>query len=96
MSTAAPAVPLRDDALVHELDRADVEAAGRLAGQQQLDVPAHLAGHDDLLLVAAGQRPGRRLHGRGPHVVLLHPAWPPYSRIASRFSAMPEANGGRS
>src|SRR5215471_4823693 len=64
-------VPLGDDAFVHALDRADVEAAGRLADDHQLDVAAHLPGDHDLLLVAAGQRPGRRRGGRGPNVILL-------------------------
>src|SRR5499427_9111205 len=64
-------VPLGDEALVHELDRADVQASGRLADDHQLDVPAHLPGDHDLLLVAAGQRPGGRCGGRGPHVILL-------------------------
>src|SRR5215471_18970250 len=64
-------VPLGHQAFVHELDRADVQAAGRLADDHQLDVPAHLPGDHDLLLVATGQRPGRRGGGLGPHVVLL-------------------------
>ena len=53
------AVALGHDPLVHELDRADVEAAGRLRDDQQLQRPRQLAGEDDLLLVAAGQRVGR-------------------------------------
>src|SRR5215471_11484645 len=64
-------VPLCNQAFVHELDRADIQAAGRLADDHQLDVPAHLPGDHDLLLVATGQRPGRRSGGLGPHVVLL-------------------------
>src|SRR6516225_165071 len=64
-------VPLGDQAFVHELDRADVQAAGRLADDHQLDVAAHLPGDHDLLLVAAGQHPGRRRGGRGPNVILL-------------------------
>src|SRR6516164_8798845 len=64
-------VPLGDQALVYKLDRADVEAAGRLADDHQLDVAAHLPGDHDLLLIAAGQRPGRRRGGRGPNVILL-------------------------
>ena len=55
-STARPGVPLRDDLLVDELDRADVEAACRLAGDQHLRLGAELAGDDDLLLVAAAER----------------------------------------
>src|SRR5215472_4851097 len=64
-------VTLGDQAFVHELDRADIQAAGRLADDHQLDFPAHLPGDHDLLLVATGQRPGRRGGGLGPHVVLL-------------------------
>ena len=52
------AVALGDDPLVHELDRADVEAARRLGHDQQLQRAGQLAGEHDLLLVAAGQ--GRR------------------------------------
>ena len=37
----------------------DVEAARRLVEHQQPQVARELAGDDDLLLVAAGQRPGR-------------------------------------
>ena len=40
---------------VDELDRADVDAARRLRGEQHLKVAPHLAGDDDLLLVAAGE-----------------------------------------
>src|SRR5262249_22938686 len=35
-------VPLGNQPFVHELDRADVQSAGRLADDHQLDVPAHL------------------------------------------------------
>ena len=44
---------------MHELDRADVEPARRLRGDQDLRVAVDLAGEDDLLLVAAGEA-GRR------------------------------------
>ena len=51
-----PGVALGDRLLVDELDAADVEAAGRLVEDEQLQVAAELAGDDDLLLVAARQR----------------------------------------
>ena len=38
-----------------ELDRADIDAAGRLADQQHIRIALHLAGQHDLLLVAAGK-----------------------------------------
>src|ERR1044071_5442571 len=52
----AALVALLDQASVHELDRADVEAARGLGGDQHLGVGGQLAGDDHLLLVAAGQR----------------------------------------
>ena len=55
-STALPRVAHRDQAPVDELDRADVDAAGRLADQQQIRVVLHLARQHQLLLVAAGER----------------------------------------
>ncbi len=54
-----------------ELDAADIEATGGLVEDQQLEVTVELAGHDELLLVAAGQRPGGHARGRRAHVVLL-------------------------
>jgi hypothetical protein len=42
---------------VDELDRPDVQAARRLAGDEQAQRAGQLAREDDLLLVAAGQRP---------------------------------------
>ena len=56
---------------MHELDRADVEAARRLRGDQHLRVACDLAGDDDLLLVAAGERGGARLGGAAAHVELV-------------------------
>ena len=53
-------VPLVHDPAVDELDRADVHAAGGLGGDEELERPGHLPGHDDLLLVAAGERADRR------------------------------------
>ena len=58
------AVAQRDDLLVDELDGADVDAARRLADQQHLGVALHLAGDDDLLLVAAGEVGGLEVAGR--------------------------------
>ena len=45
---------------VNELDRADVDAARRLRGEQHLKSRAHLARDHDLLLVAAGERARRQ------------------------------------
>ena len=58
--TAVPASRLAIDLAVDELDAADVEAARRLVEHEQLQVAVELAGDDDLLLVAARQRAGRR------------------------------------
>ena len=77
---------------MHELDRAYVQAAGRLADDHQFDVPAHLPGDHDLLLVAAGQRPGRRRDGGGPHVVLLDAL---DRRFPDRVQVQREAGGVR-
>src|SRR5215469_14541811 len=49
----AALVALLDQAAVNELDRAYVEAAGRLVGDQELGVASDFAGDNDLLLVAA-------------------------------------------
>ena len=48
-----PGVALLDDPAVDELDAPDVEAARRLVEDEQAKVAIELAGHDDLLLVAA-------------------------------------------
>ena len=53
--TGMPASRVCDDALVDELDRADVDAAGGLRGHEQREVAAQLAREHDLLLVAAGE-----------------------------------------
>src|SRR5215467_2464644 len=63
-------VALGDDPAVHELDRADVQAAGWLAGDQHLVLAADLPGQDDLLLVAARQGTGRGGGGPGADVEL--------------------------
>ena len=64
-------VALLDDPAVHELDRPDVEAAGRLARDQHLVLAPDLPGQDDLLLVAAGERARRGGGGSGADVELL-------------------------
>ena len=61
-----------DDALVDELDRADVESAGRLRGDEQPQLAAQLAGEHDLLRVAAGEPADLRVDGLGAHVELAH------------------------
>ena len=53
---AAALVALGDELLVDELDRADVETAGRLHGQERVRLAVQLAGDDQLLLIAAGER----------------------------------------
>ncbi len=67
------AVAFGDDALVQELDGADVDAAGRLTGQQQRQRAGQLAGEHHLLLVAARQRLHRLGVGAGTDVELLDP-----------------------
>ena len=59
----AALVALGDEPAVQELDRADVEAARRLRGDQDPRVARDLARDDELLLVAAGER---RCPRRGP------------------------------
>ena len=65
-------VTLGDDPPVHVLDRADVEATGRLRRHEQLDRPAELTGEHDLLLVAARERRDRIVDRAGADVELLH------------------------
>ena len=60
----ASLVALLDQPAVHELDRADVEAARGLRGDQNLRVALDLAGEHDLLLVAAGEAAGARASAR--------------------------------
>src|SRR5581483_7238111 len=55
-----PLVALLDQPAVDELDRADVEAARRLRGDQHLRVAIDLAREDHLLLVAARELAGAR------------------------------------
>src|SRR5699024_3890343 len=52
-------VPFGHKRLVDELDRANIEAAGRLDGEEHIRVALELAGDDQLLLVAAGEGPRR-------------------------------------
>ena len=63
-TTAVPSSRSLDDAAVHELHRADVEAAGRLGHDEQLQRTRQLAGEHHLLLVAAGQRARGRFGAR--------------------------------
>ena len=69
--TAVPASRLAIVLAVDELDAAHVEAAGRLVEHEQPEVAVELAGDDELLLVAAGQRPGGDRGRRRPDVELL-------------------------
>ena len=59
--------PVRRQADQHVVDvalRADVDAAGRLVGDEHPGLDEQRPGEQQLLLVAAGQRPGRRLEQR--------------------------------
>ena len=67
----APLVALLDEPPVDELDRADVEAARRLRGEQHARVAADLAREHDLLLVAARQRRSARLRAAAADVELV-------------------------
>ena len=60
-----------DDAAVDEFDGADIDAACRLADDENTRVLFHFPRQHDLLLVAAGEI--RRLQARitGPYVVFL-------------------------
>ena len=66
-----PLVALLHDPLVDVLDRADVEAAGGLRGDDELERARELAGDDDLLLVAARQRARVGVDPGRPDVVVL-------------------------
>ena len=57
---------------MNELDRADVDAAGRLTDQQQRGLFLDLARNDDLLLVAAREVAGGQVWVRRTHVEILH------------------------
>ena len=89
-----PRVALGDDLLVDELDAADVEAAGRLVEHQEPKLAAELAGDDDLLLVAAGQRrrPGPSADGVRMSNSVDRPRRP-IPRSRRRCGRSPRANG---
>ena len=70
----AAGVALLDEAAVDELDRADVETARRLRGDQHLRIAVDLAREHHLLLVAAGERAGRRRRPAAADVELLRAA----------------------
>ena len=65
-------VALGDDALVDEFDRADVDAARRLADQQDLRIALDLARQHELLLIAAGEIGGLEQRRARPDVEGLH------------------------
>src|SRR3954464_2979363 len=67
----APGVALGDEPPMHELDRADVEAARGLMGDQEPGVGRDLTRDADLLLVAARQRRRERRIVAATDVVLL-------------------------
>src|SRR5581483_10563268 len=67
----AAAVALGDEALVHVLDRADVQAARRLSGDQDLRVARDLTRDDHLLLVPAGEGAGARPRAAAADVEVL-------------------------
>ena len=58
----------------HELDRADVEAARGLRGQEELRIAVQLAREDQLLLVPAGEGARGHVDVPGADVVLLDEA----------------------
>ena len=63
-STPMPVAPGLADVVPDRRLRADVDAAGRVRGDQHLRLVAHLPADDELLLVAAGQRAGRHVDAR--------------------------------
>src|SRR4029077_4269115 len=69
-----PRVTLLHEPAVDKLDRADVEAAGRLGRDEHLRVACHLACDDDLLLVPAREGPGARRLATTAHIELLEQA----------------------
>ena len=82
-STARPVAARVADVVPDRRLGADVDAAGRVRGDQQHRVAAHLAADDELLLVAAGQRArggvdatgcGRRTPRRSARLSLRAPA----------------------
>ena len=77
-------VALLDEPPVDVLDRADVEAARRLRGEDELHRHRELARDDDLLLVAARQGAGQRVDRRRPDVEVLDALRGACSLTASR------------
>ena len=73
-STASPLAAGGADRVPDRRLRADVDAAGGVARDQQRQLAAHLAADDELLLVAAGQRAGQRVDAGRADVVLLDDA----------------------
>ena len=67
----AALVALGDEPPVEVLDRADVEAARRLRRDEHLRVAGDLPRGDELLLVAARERAGRRERPAAAHVELV-------------------------
>ena len=58
-----------DELLVDIFDRADINAASRLRGHDQLDVTFQLARHHHFLLIAARQAAGTKKHARCADVI---------------------------
>src|SRR5439155_11049235 len=56
---------------MNELDRADIDAACRLGGDQQVRLAVKLARDDELLLVAAGKFSRRYRQVARAHIILL-------------------------
>src|ERR1700730_12501964 len=56
-----------------ELDAADAQASGGLVENEETGFAVELAGHDQLLLVAARKRLGRNFRRWRPDVVLTYP-----------------------
>ncbi len=67
---ARPSSRSVDEAPVHVLDRADVEAARRLRGDQHARITVDLAREDHLLLVASRETHGGCLRTTTAHVEL--------------------------
>src|SRR6478735_3737441 len=68
----AALVPLVHQLAMHELDGSHVETPGRLDSQDDLWLAVELAGDDEFLLVAPGERASRGLRSRCAHVELFH------------------------
>ena len=62
----------RREAPVNEVARRDIDASRRLTDDQAQRAAPHLAGADELLLVASRQVCGRRFGIRRAHIVLFH------------------------